>query len=199
MNDNKKHTLTRRVYNKTIQNATKKRALTILAVFSFLESFIFPIPPDLFMYPIMIARRRNYFLIATITTLSSVIGGVIGYFIGDFLFDNIGEYLIKTYHLQSHFEYLKEGFAKFGFWIIVLKGITPIPFKIITITCGVIHFDFMLFLVGATISRTLRFFIPAVLFYFFEDKAIGIIERHSKWFVIFGIIIVIMCIGVLFV
>jgi membrane protein YqaA with SNARE-associated domain len=167
-----------RLYARTLDIAAGPNALVALLVVSFVESSVFPIPPDILLIPMILARPRAAWRLAALCTLASVAGGTVGYAIGYFLFDAIGRPVLEFYHAMGSYEALRAGFARWGVWIIILKGMTPIPYKLITIASGVAHFDFFTFVGASIVSRSLRFFIVAALLWWFGDAARRFIERR---------------------
>lgn len=170
----------KKFYKKTIDIAEKKNAIWLLSAFSFCESFIIPIPPDILMIPMMIVKKSKCFFIAFIAMISSFFGGFIGYIIGQLLFTTIGTSLLSMYGFENSFDYVKKIFNDYGFWIIVSNGILPIPFKVVTITAGVAKYSILKFAIAAIISRFIRFFIPAILIYFLKEKAEILFLKHKK-------------------
>lgn len=179
--------LSRKLYDVAVLVASKKSALWTLITLAFTESFISPIPPDILMLPLMIARKNQTFFIATATAVSAILGGVVAYFIGAALFSTFGSWVIDTYGLTDSFCYVQKEFNKFGFWVLALKGVVPVPFpyKLLAISSGVVEYDFLKFLVASTISRFLKYMIHAVLFYFFQDKVEAILKKSSHIFLLF--------------
>jgi membrane protein YqaA with SNARE-associated domain len=167
-----------RLYARVLAIAAGPNALAALLAVSFVESSIFPIPPDILLIPMILARPAQAWRLAALCTLASVAGGTVGYAIGYFLFDAIGRPVLEFYNAMASYEALKAGFAKWGVWIIILKGMTPIPYKLITIASGVAQFDFVSFVGASIISRSLRFFIVAALLWQFGDAARDFIERR---------------------
>src|SRR6478735_10167847 len=135
----------KRLYERTLTLAAGPNALPALLIISFVESSFFPIPPDILLIPMILARPRDAWRLAAYCTLASVAGGLLGYAIGYFLFDTIGRPILEFYHAMGSYEALKAGFAEWGVWIIIVKGMTPIPYKLITIASGVAQFDFLTF------------------------------------------------------
>lgn len=160
--------------------AEHPRAMWILQVITFLESSIFPIPPDPLMIPLMLARRQQAFRIAAICTVVSVIGGFAGYAIGMFLWETVGLWVFKTYNLMDKFEATKAGFDEYGAWIIIAKGMTPIPYKLLTIAAGVFKFNLLTFTIASVISRGIRFFLLATLLYFYGPPIREFIEKRLE-------------------
>jgi membrane protein YqaA with SNARE-associated domain len=167
-----------RLYARILQIAAGPNALAALLVVSFAESSFFPLPPDILLIPMILARPRQAFRMAAFCTLASVAGGLLGYAIGYFLFDAIGRPILEYQHAMGSYEALKAGFAEWGVWIIILKGMTPIPYKLITIASGVAQFDLMAFIGASIVSRSLRFFLVAALLWYFGDAARQFIERR---------------------
>ena len=167
-----------RLYARTLDIAAGPHALTALLAVSFVESSVFPIPPDILLIPMVLARPAQAWRLAALCTLASVAGGLLGYAIGYFLFDAIGRPILEYNHAMSGYEGLKAGFAKWGVWIIILKGMTPIPYKLVTIASGVAHFPLLWFIGASIVSRSLRFFLIAALLWWFGDAAREFIERR---------------------
>jgi membrane protein YqaA with SNARE-associated domain len=167
-----------RLYTRILEIAAGPHALAALLVVSFAESSFFPIPPDILLIPMILARPHQAFRLAALCTLASVAGGLLGYAIGYFLFDAIGRPILEYQHAMGSYEALKAGFAEWGVWIIILKGMTPIPYKLITIASGVAQFDLIAFIGASIVSRSLRFFLVAALLWYFGDAARQFIERR---------------------
>jgi membrane protein YqaA with SNARE-associated domain len=167
-----------RLYARTLDIAAGPHALAALLAVSFVESSVFPIPPDILLIPMVLARPAQAWRLAALCTLASVAGGLLGYAIGYFLFDAIGRPILEYNHAIAGYEALKAGFAKWGVWIIILKGMTPIPYKLVTIASGVVHFPLASFIGASVISRSLRFFLVAALLWQFGDAARIFIERR---------------------
>ena len=150
----------------------------MMAAISFAESSFFPLPPDILMIPMILAQPRRAWWIATVCTVASVIGGFVGYAIGYFLYDAVGRPVLEFYNAMGRYEALKAAFAEWGAWIIILKGLTPIPFKLVTIASGVAQFDLLAFTLACLVSRSLRFFLLAALLWRFGDPVREFIERR---------------------
>jgi len=150
----------------------------MMAAISFAASSFFPLPPDILMIPMILAQPRRAWWIATVCTVASVIGGFVGYAIGYFLFDAVGRPVLEFYHAMGRYDALKTAFAQWGSWIIILKGLTPIPFKLVTIASGVAQFDLLAFTLACLVSRSLRFFLLAALLWRFGDPVREFIERR---------------------
>ena len=167
-----------RLYARTLDIAAGPNAIWALLAVAFAESSFFPIPPDVLLVPMILARPARAFRYAALATLASVAGGCVGYAIGYFLFDAIGRPILEYNHAMASYDALKAGFAEWGVWIIIIKGMTPIPYKLITIASGVAQFDFVTFIGASIVSRSLRFFLVAALLWWFGDTARAFIERR---------------------
>lgn len=172
----------RPMYDWVLRLAHHRHALRSLAIVSFAESSFFPIPPDVMVVPMVLARREQAYLIATVCTLASVVGGIFGYAIGYYLWDSIGQWLVNLYHMESKIETLRQGYANYGAAIILLKGLTPIPFKLVTLASGFFAFNFPLFVLLAAITRAARFFIIAALLKRFGEPVQAFIEERLNLF-----------------
>lgn len=168
----------RRLYDWVIALSGTPQAPWALAIVSFVESSVFPIPPDVMLVPMCLANRRKALFYATICTLASVAGGFLGYAIGYYLWEVVGSWVIQTYGLGAKFDEFQKAFAEYGWWIIVLKGMTPIPYKLITIASGVAHFPLLAFTVASILSRAMRFFLIAGLLHFFGEPIRLFIEKY---------------------
>ena len=153
--------LIRQIYDWTMRMAAHPRARWALAGVSFAESSFFPIPPDVMLLPMVLADPKRAWQIAAICSISSVIGGFFGYAIGYFLFETIGQWVIHLYGLQSAFAQFQQWFNDWGVWVILAKGMTPIPYKIVTIASGAVQFDLLAFGLTSLVTRAGRFFLVA--------------------------------------
>lgn len=168
----------RRLYDWVIRLAGHPRAIPAIGLISFLESSIFPIPPDVMLVPMVLARRSKAFVIALVCTVCSVLGGLFGYAIGYFFFQTIGAWVVKTYGLESGLEAFRAGFEQYGTWIILIKGLTPIPYKLVTIASGAAHFDLFTFVWASILTRGARFFLVAALLWRFGEPIRAFIEKR---------------------
>ena len=168
----------RRIYDWCIDAAHKPYALWILAVVAFAESSFFPVPPDVMLIPMSLARPQRAWLYATVCTAASVLGGILGYAIGALLYDTLGQWLIKVYGYGDNFEAFREAYAQWGAWIILIKGLTPIPFKIVTIASGFAGYNLFYFVVLSLITRGARFFLEAELLRIYGEPIRGFIEER---------------------
>jgi membrane protein YqaA with SNARE-associated domain len=167
-----------RLYSRTLAIAAHRHAMAAMALISFAESSFLPLPPDVLLIPMTLAQPRRAWLIATVCTISSVLGGYVGYAIGFFLFDTIGLRVLDFYHLMDKYEAFKAAFAQWGAWIIIIKGMTPIPFKLVTIASGAAQFNLSTFTLASLVSRGLRFFVLAALLWRYGEPIRDFIERR---------------------
>ena len=190
------------LYKKCLNLAAHKSSNLYLGIVSFTESSFFPIPPDVMIVPMVIAKKKEYFKIFLIASIFSVLGGIFGYLLG-YLFYDLAIHVIEFYGYENKVENLKTSLSQgsgFFAWlsILFLAGFTPLPYKAFTIASGVVGFSLPIFIVVSLISRSLRFFIVAYLSYKFGDLFTEFMEKHgSKWFTIIGILIVIV-LGIIF-
>ena len=190
------------LYKYCLNLAAHKSSKLYLGIVSFTESSFFPIPPDVMIIPMVIAKKKEYFKIFLIASLFSVLGGIFGYLLG-YLFYDLAIHVIEFYGYENKVENLKTSLSQgsgFFAWlsILFLAGFTPLPYKAFTIASGVVGFSLPVFIVVSLISRSLRFFIVAYLSYKFGDLFTEFMEKHgSKWFTIIGILIVIV-LGIIF-
>ena len=185
------------LYKKCLDLAGHKSSKYYLAVVSFIESSFFPIPPDVMVIPMVISKKNDFIKIFLITTIFSVMGGMLGYLIGAFFFE-FGSQIMNFYGYEDKLSNIKENLVNsqgFYAWlgILFLAGFTPLPYKVFTIASGLIGFNFLIFIFISLISRGLRFFIVSYLSYKFGDLFNEFMNKHgSKWFTIIGILIVII-------
>jgi len=182
----------RPIYDWTMRQAERKNAVWVLAAISFIESSVFPIPPDILLIPIILADRRRAFVIAGICTVASVCGGWLGYAIGYYLFETLGRQILEFYHAMKHYDEFKAGFDQWGMWIIIVKGMTPIPYKLVTIASGFAGFNFPLFMVLSTVTRGLRYTLVSSLLYFFGAPVQAIIEKYMEIALIGFLVLVVL-------
>ena len=168
----------RSLYDWVIRLAAHPKAVPALGVISFLESSVFPIPPDVMLIPMVLANRAKAFIIATVCTITSVLGGLLGYAIGYYFFETIGEWVVRTYGLQSGLDAFRAGFEQYGIWIILIKGLTPIPYKLVTIASGAAHFDLFTFVWASIVTRGARFFLVAALLWKFGEPIRTFVEER---------------------
>jgi len=183
----------RRVYDWCIAAAYKPYALWLMGLVSFVESSVFPIPPDTMLIPMSLARPEKAWTYATVCTFTSVAGGVLGYVIGAYLYDTIGHWLIQMYGYGDKVEAFRELYAKWGTWIILVKGLTPIPYKIVTITSGFAGYNIWLFIIFSFVARGVRFYFFAFLLNRYGDWIKVRVERHLALFA--GILVAVLVLG----
>ena len=185
------------LYKKCLDLASHKSSKYYLAIVSFIESSFFPIPPDVMVIPMVISKKSDFIKIFLITTIFSVLGGILGYFIGVFFFD-LGMQIMSFYGYEEKLTNLKNSLINsdsFYAWlgILFLAGFTPLPYKVFTIASGLIGFNIIIFILISLISRGLRFFIVSYLSYKFGDRFTQFMDNHgSKWFTVFGLLIVLV-------
>ncbi len=185
------------LYKKCLDLAAHKSSKYYLAIVSFVESSFFPIPPDVMVIPMVISKKNDFIKIFLITTIFSVLGGMLGYLIGAFFFE-FGAHIMSFYGYEDKLSKIKENLVTsdgFYAWlgVLFLAGFTPLPYKVFTIASGLIGFNFLIFVLISLISRGLRFFIVSYLSYKFGDLFNEYMDKHgSKWFTIIGILIVII-------
>ena len=168
----------RAVYRKILELSESPNAIWWLAAVSFIESSVFPIPPDVMLIPMTLANPRRGWLYATVAVIASVIGGWLGYFIGYQFYESFGRPIVEFYHLQDGFARLQQTFSDYGAWIILAKGWTPIPYKLITISAGLAHLNLVVFTLASLGSRSLRFFLVVGLLWKFGEPVREWIERR---------------------
>ena len=186
----------KRLYNWTLLKANHKNAKWYLSLISFAESSFFPIPPDILLIPMALASKARALFYASICTLFSVLGGILGYAIGYFFYNSLGIYIIEFYQLENSFSIFENYYREFGILIVLGAGITPFPYKFITIASGVFGLNIFLFIIISSIGRGLRFYLIAILLFFFGDKIKLIID---KYFNLLTIVFFILLVGSVFI
>lgn len=181
----------RRLYDWTLSLAEGPSALWALAIIAFVESSVFPIPPDILMIPLILARPRQAFLIAGICTAASVAGALLGYYIGFALFEVVGKPILDFYGKGAAFAEFQTRFNAYGAWAVLIAGVTPFPFKVITIASGATHLSLPVFILSSIVARGLRFFVVAALLWRFGAPIRDFIERRlGLAFILFCILLV---------
>lgn len=168
----------RSLYVRVMVLASSRNAAWWLAAIAFAESSFFPIPPDALLVPMALAKPRSAWKYAAICTAASVCGGALGYLIGFAVFDQVAQPLLRLYGYGASYAAFQAKFQEYGLWIILIKGLTPIPYKIVTIAAGAARFDFLSFMLASALTRGLRFFLVATLLHFFGDSVRVFIERR---------------------
>lgn len=187
----------KKIYNKIIKGmydwamtiCAKRNAVWALVVISFIESSFFPIPPDIFLIPLVLAQRQKAFRLALYCTTASVLGGYFGYAIGYFLNDTALTPLLTKFHMIEGFNQFKNWYHEFGAWIVFMAGLTPFPYKIVTIASGAVELNLLVFTVASIISRGLRFFFIAWLLYKWGKPMKEYIEKNLGWLSILFVIL----------
>jgi len=171
----------RPLYDWTMAQAEKPYASRFLAFISFLESSVFPIPPDVLLVPMVLGARARAWYYATLCTVASVVGGLAGYLIGAYLFELVGQPILEFYNYVEEFDDFERIYQQWGLWIVFLAGFTPFPYKVITIASGVAGLDLTTFMLASTLARGGRFFLVAGLLWQFGPPIRGFIERNLGW------------------
>lgn len=171
----------RKLYDWVLRQAEKTYAEWILFAMAVAEASFFPLPPDILLLPMAIAQRKKAWRFAAVCTAGSVIGGLIGYGIGSFAMATLGQWIVDTYNLQSAFQTFRDEFNEWGVLVILIKGLTPIPFKLVTIASGVAGLNIGAFVLAALATRGARFFIIAALVYKFGEPIKTFIEKYLGW------------------
>jgi membrane protein YqaA with SNARE-associated domain len=171
----------RALYDWVLRQAEKPYAECILFAMAVAEASVFPLPPDILLLPLAIARRDRAWRLAAICTAGSVLGGLIGYGIGAAAMATLGQWVVTTYHLQNAFQNFHDQFNKWGVWVILAKGLTPIPFKLVTIASGVAGLNLGMFVLACIITRGMRFFLIAALVRKFGEPIRTFIEKYLTW------------------
>lgn len=168
----------RSLYNWVVSLAQSRWSIWALAIISFAESSVFPIPPDILMIPMILARPNRAFFIAFVATISSVLGGAFGYWIGHTLFEQIGMPVLEFYGKSNYFETFKDTYNAWGAWAVLVAGLTPFPYKVSTILSGSTGLNLSIFMISSLIARGLRFYIVAALLWKFGPSIRYFIEKY---------------------
>ena len=176
----------RRLYDWVFEMAAKPWATKAVAAISFAESSFFPIPPDVMLVPMCLAKPKRAFFYAGVCTIASVLGGLLGYAIGALLYDTVGQFLIKLYGYGDKMDAFRTAYAEWGAWIILIKGATPIPYKLVTITSGFAGYNLFWF-----ITRGARFYLLATLLYFWGEPAREFIEKRLGLVLLVSVVILV--------
>ena len=182
----------RRLYDWMMELAARGQARTALFWVAFVESSVFPIPPDIMLIPMVLARRAQAWLIAAVATIGSVLGGIAGYAIGYFLFEAVAQPLLDFYGYMDKFEIFRGQYNDYGAWIVFIAGVTPFPYKVITIASGATALSLPVFIIASIIARSIRFFAVAGLLFLFGEPIKTFIDR---WFNLVATVFVILLIG----
>jgi len=184
------------LYNKTMALAGHPQAILLLGAVSFIEASFFPIPPDVMLIPMVLMNPSRAWLFALVATAFSVLGGIFGYIIGTFSYEHIAEPLLYSLGKEAEMINFSNKYNEIGFWAVITAGISPIPYKVVTIMSGATNLNFVVFLGASLASRGLRFFVVAGLLHFYGHAIRDFIERYLNWvFMLFVILLIIGFIG----
>ncbi len=178
----------RSTYDWVMGLAARKDAIWVLAAIAFIESSVFPIPPDVLLIPMVLAARDRAWRYAAVCTIASVLGGMLGYAIGMFLFESAGQPLLEFYGYADKFDAFRGRYNEWGAWIVFIAGLTPFPYKVITIAIGVAELDLAVFTVASVLARGLRFFIVAALLWWLGPPVREFIEKRL------GLMTIVFCV-----
>jgi membrane protein YqaA with SNARE-associated domain len=182
----------RRLYDWCLAAAHKPYAAWLMGAVSFAESSFFPVPPDTMLIPMALARPEKAYSYAFLCTWTSVLGGLLGYLIGALLYDSLGLWLIQIYGAGDKVEAFRQTFVQYGAWIILGKGITPIPYKFVTITAGFTGYNIFMFVVLSIVTRGARFFLLAFLLHRYGERAREIIEKRLGFWVVVSVVTIVV-------
>ena len=184
------------LYNKTMALAGHPQAIFLLGAVSFIEASFFPIPPDVMLIPMVLTNPSRAWLFALVATAFSVLGGIFGYIIGTFSYEHIAEPLLYSLGKEAQMVDFSNKYNEIGFWAVITAGISPIPYKVVTIMSGATNLNFAVFLGASMASRGVRFFLVAGLLHFYGHEIRDFIERYLNWvFMLFVILLVVGFIG----
>ena len=184
------------LYNKTMALAGHPQAIFLLGAVSFIEASFFPIPPDVMLIPMVLMNPSRAWLFALVATAFSVLGGIFGYIIGTFSYEHIAEPLLYSLGKEAEMINFSNKYNEIGFWAVITAGISPIPYKVVTIMSGATNLNFAVFLGASMASRGVRFFVVAGLLHFYGYKIRDFIERYLNWvFMLFVVLLVVGFIG----
>lgn len=171
----------RKLYSWMMEKAAGPSALPVMALVSFVDSSVFPLPPDIMLIPMCLAARKRAFWFAFVCTLASVAGALLGYGIGYFAYETVGKWILSFYGgADKWYGEFHDKFNQYGFWLVMMAGFTPFPFKIMTIVSGMMKLNVPVLLGASFLSRGARFFLWAVLSHFFGEKVHGLVEKHFE-------------------
>ena len=184
------------LYNKTMALAGHPQAIFLLGAVSFIEASFFPIPPDVMLIPMVLMNPSRAWLFALVATAFSVLGGIFGYIIGTFSYEHIAQPLLYSLGKEAQMVDFSNKYNEIGFWAVITAGISPIPYKVVTIMSGATNLNFAVFLGASMASRGVRFFVVAGLLHFYGHEIRDFIERYLNWvFMLFVILLVVGFIG----
>jgi membrane protein YqaA with SNARE-associated domain len=191
INKTKEKSMIRRLYNWTMSLADHPRAIYALAIIAFIEASFFPIPPDVLLIPMILAARTRAWRYALVATIASVLGGLFGYLIGAVAFDQIAQPILVSMGKSDAIAEYAQRFNDVGMWTILTAGVTPFPFKVITIMSGATSMSLPLFITTAIVARAIRFFLVAGLLYVFGPPIRDFIEKYLGWVALAAILILV--------
>lgn len=180
------------LYGRVIKWSRHRHAPRYLALLSFTESSFFPIPPDVMLAPMVLARRDRAWYLAGLTTVASVLGGVLGYIIGWVLFDQIGRPIVELYHAEQQFQTVKDWFDRYGVWVVFVAGFSPIPYKLFTVTSGLMGMAVVPFVLASAVGRGARFYLVAGLIHWGGEPFAAFIEKRVNaigWTVVIAVVV----------
>ena len=166
------------LYDRAMHWSRHAHAPRYLAGLTFAESSFFPVPPDVMLAPMVLARRERSWYLATLTTGASVLGGLVGYLIGMYLYTQVGERVVEFYHAEEVFIEIHSWFEVYGIWVILVAGFTPIPYKLFTITAGILSMTLVPFLLFSLVGRGARFFLGAALIFWGGEPLERVIRKY---------------------
>lgn len=183
------------LYDRVIRWSRHRHAPRYLALLSFTESSFFPIPPDVMLAPMVLARRERAWYLASITTIASVLGGLLGYVIGWVLFDQLGQPIIELYDAERQLETVKTWFDEYGVWVVFIAGFSPVPYKLFTVTSGLLSMALLPFVLASAVGRGARFFLVAGLIYWGGEPFAAFIEKRVNiigWTAVAAIVVLLV-------
>ena len=187
----------KRLYNNTMALAAHPQAIYFLALISFIEASFFPIPPDVMLIPMVLMNPSRAWFFALIATVFSVLGGIFGYLIGSFSYEQVAQPILYTLGKEAEMANFSQKYNEVGFWAVITAGVSPIPFKVVTIMSGATNLNFLGFVIASLVSRGIRFFIVAGLLNFYGHEIKIFIERYLNWvFMLFVILLIFGFIGI---
>jgi len=183
------------LYDRVIRWSRHRHAPRYLALLSFTEASFFPIPPDVMLAPMVLARRERAWYLASVTTIASIFGGLLGYLIGWVLFDQIGQPIVELYDAERQFETVKDWFNQYGVWVVFIAGFSPIPYKLFTVTSGLMAMALAPFVLASAVGRGARFFLVAGLIHWGGEPFAAFIEKRVNvigWSVVAAIAVLLV-------
>ncbi len=179
------------LYDWILQRAARKDAVWWMAGISFAESSFSPLPPDILLVPMCLAEPKKLWRYSSICALASMLGGLLGYLLGYYLFESVGRLVVDAYNAQESFAHFQEMFSVYGPWFLILKGLTPIPYKLLTITAGFSKLDLTVFILCSVMARFSRYYLFAILLHFYGPQVRGIIEKRLGLVVMVMLLIIV--------